>query len=150
MSVSIPERSELDIAGLEELAALFAGSARRGDRFYLRGELGTGKTTFARAYLRALGIAGSIPSPSFIMDAVYSTGDLEVHHLDLFRLECTPMELVLLGFEEVLETADIVLVEWADRLADLDSRPGVVLTLAMTGDPDSREVTVEDRRVAGD
>ena len=142
--------SLMDIDELESTARRFAGSVRSGDRFYLTGDLGTGKSTFARAYIRALGVTGSIPSPSFIMDAVYDIGGLEVHHIDLYRLEHHGPELVLLGFEEVLDTADVVLVEWADRLGNLDSRGGVLVSLEMADDQDCREVRIDDRRVVGD
>jgi tRNA threonylcarbamoyladenosine biosynthesis protein TsaE len=133
--------SLMDIRALESEAQRLAASVRAGDRFYLTGDLGTGKSTFVRAFLRAVGVTGSIPSPSFVMDTVYSAGGLEVHHVDLYRLDPGSPALVLLGLEEVLETADVALVEWADRLPDLDARGGV---------RDVREVSIRDRRVAGD
>ncbi len=77
---------ELNIASLEDLARRFALSVKPGDRFFLRGALGAGKSTFARAFIRALGVEGAIPSPTFIMDSVYSIIHLglEVHHIDLY------------------------------------------------------------------
>ena len=140
---------QLDQAGLEDLAGGFASSVRRGDRFYLVGDLGTGKSTFARAFLRALGVTGPVPSPSFIMDAVYEAGGMEIHHVDLYRLKGNDVELVMLGLEEVLETADMVLVEWADRLDHRHDSGGILIRFTMTDDPGLREVSVEDRRVAG-
>ena len=140
----------MDVGDLEKVAQRYASSVRRGDRFFLVGELGTGKSTFARAYIRALGVTGTIPSPSFIMDAVYETGGMDIHHVDLFRLDCSGPELELLGLEEVLHAADVVLVEWADRLGDLRSRGGILIALGMAEDPGLREVRIDDRRVAGD
>jgi tRNA threonylcarbamoyladenosine biosynthesis protein TsaE len=142
--------SLMDVRALESEAERLAASVRAGDRFYLTGDLGTGKSTFARAFIRAMGVTGSIPSPSFVMDTVYSAGGLEVHHVDLYRLDAGSPALILLGLEEVLETADVVLVEWADRLPDLDSRDGVTIALEMTVDPEVREVSIRDRRMAGD
>jgi tRNA threonylcarbamoyl adenosine modification protein YjeE len=140
----------LDTGGLEDLAREYAGSASRGDRILLVGELGSGKSTFARAYLRALGVTGSIPSPSFIMDAVYRARGFEVHHLDLYRLEGCEAELEMLGLEDVMETADVVLVEWADRLPGFAGISGVVIRLETGEDPGVREVRIDDRRMAGD
>jgi tRNA threonylcarbamoyl adenosine modification protein YjeE len=140
----------METGDLERVAERFASLVRRGDRFFLVGDLGTGKSTFARAYIRALGVSGTIPSPSFIMDSVYRAKGMEIHHVDLFRLECSDPELELLGLQEVLDTADVVLVEWADRLGDLHLRNGLLITLGMTDDPHFREVRIDDRRLAGD
>ena len=77
----------IDQVALEELASGIACSIRPGSRLFLSGDLGAGKSVFARAVLRELGVKGSIPSPSFIVDAVYSAAGLEIHHIDLYRLK---------------------------------------------------------------
>jgi len=150
MNRRYPSVLYLDTEGLEKLAEEFAESVSAGDRFYLVGKLGSGKSTFARAFLRARGVEGSIPSPSFILDAVYSIKDMEIHHIDLFRLGGSALELEMLGLEEVLDSGSIVLIEWADKLDDLDARIGVVITLEIVGDPGARKVSIDDRRMAGD
>ncbi|MBD3277888.1 MAG: tRNA (adenosine(37)-N6)-threonylcarbamoyltransferase complex ATPase subunit type 1 TsaE, partial [Candidatus Aegiribacteria sp.] len=107
----------LDQSGVESLAVELAQDIRAGDRLYLTGPLGSGKSVFARAVLRELGVSGSIPSPSFIVDAVYYASGLEIHHIDLYRLEGDPAELEAYGIAEVLDSSSsVVLVEWADRL----------------------------------
>ena len=141
---------ELDQTGLEQLAADIARKARPGDRFFLSGPLGSGKSTFARAFIRALGIQGAIPSPTFIMDSVYSTVSpvLEIHHMDLYRLFGTEEELVLLGFDQILESEAVVLVEWPERIPFLESLRGCRIELSSGRGPDTRSVRV-DRILAG-
>jgi len=129
-----------DRAATEALAAAVATIARPGDAILLEGELGAGKTVFARAFLRAAAgdPAMEVPSPTFTLVQSYATQIGTVHHFDLWRLD-GPGGLVELGWEDARD--DIVLVEWPDRLGVL--RPTEALTVALqpTG-PDSRRVAL--------
>jgi tRNA threonylcarbamoyladenosine biosynthesis protein TsaE len=125
------------LAATEGLAAAVAGLTRAGDVILLEGELGAGKTVFARAFLRAATGRSTleVPSPTFTLVQGYDTSIGVVHHFDLWRLE-GPGGLTELGWDEARE--GIVLVEWPDRLGLL--RPSAALTVAlrMTG-ADSRQ-----------
>ena len=130
----------VSLAATEALAARLAARARPGDAILLEGPLGAGKTAFARAFLRAA--AGDptleVPSPSFTLLQSYETKLGPVHHFDLWRLD-GPAALPELGFEEAL--ADIVLVEWPDRLGPF--RPAGALTLRLVPiDETTRAVTL--------
>jgi len=133
----------LDRSGLEELAAGMCGLLAPGFVLLLEGGLGAGKSTFARALLRAAGVEGAIPSPSFVVDAVYEVGGLTVHHIDLFRLDGDPYTLAEYGVLDALDSGDAALVEWAEKLPPGAAARGVRVTLAFTDDPDCREVGVE-------
>lgn len=117
-----------DLAATEALAAAVASRARRGDAILLEGPLGAGKTTFARAFLRATtgDAALEVPSPSYTLVQGYDTPIGMVHHFDLWRLD-GPAGLIELGWDDA--RADIVLVEWPDRLGAL--RPPDALTVAL-------------------
>jgi tRNA threonylcarbamoyladenosine biosynthesis protein TsaE len=137
-----------DENALEELAGSIAGILLPGDNILLTGPLGSGKSVFARAVLGWLGVKGGIPSPSFIVDAIYHTRDLEIHHIDLYRLAGVPEELEAYGVMEALDTGCLAVVEWADRLPA--GIPGIHVGLIFTDDPMLRGVEVEDRRMARD
>ncbi len=145
-----PRGGRLDEEGLRGLARRLARRLRPGDRVFLVGDLGTGKSVFARAVLRALGVEGGIPSPSFVMDAVYDTSLGETHHVDLYRLDGAAEELRSTGIASVLDSNATVIVEWADRLPLPFLRGGWRVALEMTEDPEERQVTVERRPLAGD
>jgi tRNA threonylcarbamoyladenosine biosynthesis protein TsaE len=132
------------LAVTEALAAALAGVTRAGDAILLEGELGAGKTAFARAFLRAAtgDPALEVPSPTFTLVQSYATSIGVVHHFDLWRLE-GPGGLAELGWDEACE--GIVLLEWPDRLGPL--RPADALTVALqpTG-PESRSAMLSGWR----
>lgn len=81
----------------------------------LYGDLGVGKTSFARALLRGLGYAGRVPSPTYTLLEHYEVGDLTVVHLDLYRL-AEPRELEFIGLRDWLARPDVwVLAEWPEN-----------------------------------
>jgi tRNA threonylcarbamoyladenosine biosynthesis protein TsaE len=130
MSVTVTTRliDLPSLAATEALAATVAALAQTGDAILLEGELGAGKSAFARAFLRAASSdpALEVPSPSFTLVQSYDTRIGVVHHFDLWRLN-GPGGLTELGWEEARD--DVVLVEWPDRLGAL--RPSDALTLAL-------------------
>lgn len=140
----------LDQEGLEALAASVGGDLSPGEAVLLSGEMGVGKSVFARALLRALGMEGRLPSPGFIMDAVYSSGGIEIHHMDLYRLSGEAGEMLELGIAEALECGTaIVVVEWAEKLPGAISWSPILVRIEYTDDPAMRRVVIDDRRMAG-
>ncbi len=122
-----------DLAATEALAGRLAALIRPGDAILLAGPLGAGKSAFARALLRAASAdpALEVPSPTYTLVQTYDTARGTVHHFDLWRLT-GPGALAELGWDDA--QADIVLVEWPDRLGD--QRPDAALTIALTILPD--------------
>ena len=122
-----------DEAATERLGAQLAERLRPRDILALRGGLGAGKTTLARAILRAASGDPSlvVPSPTFTLVEVYDTRRGAFWHFDLYRLEAAE-QIFELGWEEA-RADGIVLIEWPERLGALLPRHKSV-TLEMEGD----------------
>ncbi|HEC90076.1 MAG TPA: tRNA (adenosine(37)-N6)-threonylcarbamoyltransferase complex ATPase subunit type 1 TsaE [Alphaproteobacteria bacterium] len=121
----------MDLANETEtgaLAARLAKLVKPGDFIALAGDLGAGKTVFARAFIGALaGTAKEVPSPTFTLIQTYDLGVITVHHVDLYRLK-TPEEALELGLDEALSNG-VIVMEWPERLGRY--LPGERLEVAM-------------------
>lgn len=115
-----PRIRDLDLpdeAATGRLAAAVAALARPGDVILLLGDLGTGKTSFARAFIAArAGRATDVPSPTFTLVQTYDLPSGTIWHFDLYRLE-RPDDVRELGIDEAFADG-ISLVEWPDRLGE--------------------------------
>lgn len=123
------EWEDADESALEDVATKIAGVLEPGDVVVLRGEVGSGKTTFVRAAARALGVRETVTSPTYQFARGYEGTakghDITVNHLDLYRLEgLDPRDA--LDLDEYLEPDAITFIEWADPVLDLLQRPSVV------------------------
>jgi len=108
----IKVRSE---TGTARLAAQLSTLTTPGDILSLWGDLGTGKTSFARAFINSLtDHAEEVPSPTFTLLQLYDTPRGEVYHFDMYRLEA-PDDALELGIEDAFVDG-ICLIEWPDRL----------------------------------
>ena len=96
----------------QALAETIAQAAKPGDCILLRGDLGAGKTAFAKGFIRSLLKDADVTSPTFNLVQTYETPSATVWHFDLYRLK-SPAELPEIGLEEALEKG-ITLVEWPD------------------------------------
>ena len=99
----------------------------------LSGELGSGKTTLARALLRALGVEGTVRSPTFTLVEPYETARGNVYHLDLYRLEPGPGTLEGIGYRDLRAQPGLVLVEWPERAGGALGTPDLQVQLALEG-----------------
>ncbi|MFM2105064.1 MAG: hypothetical protein RL338_96 [Chloroflexota bacterium] len=105
----------IDASATGALAGRLAAVARAGDVIALLGELGAGKTVFAKGFGRGLGVTATISSPSFVLMAEYE-GRLPLFHLDLYRLEGAADALAG-GLLDERQRDGVTLIEWAGRLA---------------------------------
>jgi tRNA threonylcarbamoyladenosine biosynthesis protein TsaE len=108
----------------------------------LRGDLGSGKTTLARAIARGTGVRGVIPSPTYNLLFRYSgEGGKEVIHIDLYRLDHAD-DVWELGWSELPGNRDLVLIEWGERAESFLPEPRWEIRLEEGGRSDLREVGV--------
>jgi tRNA threonylcarbamoyladenosine biosynthesis protein TsaE len=140
----------LDLATESQTSALagrLARMAKAGDVIALHGELGSGKTTFARGFIRALGRGDEeVPSPTFTLVEVYEFPDDRpaVWHFDLYRLGKSE-DVYELGFEEALGGA-ILLIEWPERLGPLLPRERLDVELSAGASPTARRARLHGSR----
>jgi tRNA threonylcarbamoyladenosine biosynthesis protein TsaE len=121
------------------LARTLAVVAQRGDRIELVGELGAGKTEFAKGFAAGLGVSEVVNSPSFTIIAEYP-GRLPLFHLDLYRLGGAE-EAMGAGFLDERRLDGVTLVEWADRLSGVFDSDALELRFTVLPD-DSRRIDV--------
>ena len=88
----------------------------------LKGELGAGKTVFARGFAKGLGIESNVSSPSYTLMNEYRKGHKSLFHLDLYRLNCLE-EVVDIGLFDILDSKQPCLIEWAERVYELSKLP---------------------------
>jgi tRNA threonylcarbamoyladenosine biosynthesis protein TsaE len=113
--LAVTSRNEVETA---RIAGAVAHAARPGDVLALAGDLGSGKTAFARGFIRALTTPDEeVPSPTFTLVQTYAAGDRTLYHFDLYRIE-EPEEAWELGIEEAF-AGGITLIEWPERLGRL-------------------------------
>lgn len=128
-----------------ELAARLAAAAQPGDLICLVGELGAGKTQFAKGFARGLGFGGTVNSPSFILMAEYDAR-LPLFHLDLYRL-VDASDAVAGGLLDERQAAGVTLIEWAERLGAVLPASRLEIVIEGSGDaPRVIRLRTEDAR----
>ena len=126
----------------EETVALgrrIGRAARVGDCLALVGELGSGKTHFAKGVAEGLGAAAAreVTSPSFVLCREYLDGRLPFYHLDAYRL-AGARDLEGIGAEEMLEGDGVAALEWADRAPEILPKDHLAIRFEVTGDSTRR------------
>lgn len=122
------------------LARRLAAIAAPGDVIALRGELGAGKTVFAKGFGEGLGVTGTtVASPSFILMAEHR-GRLPLFHIDLYRLD-GPRDAIEGGLLDERQRAGVTLIEWPERLADATPEPRLDVAIDMAGETE-RAITL--------
>ena len=130
-----------DEAATAALAARLAAVARPADIIALKGELGVGKTAFARAFIRARGNEDEVPSPTFTLVQVYNVGPTAIWHFDLYRIRA-PEDAWELGIEDAF-ISGISLIEWPERLGPLLPERRLEITFSFGDRPCERHVSLD-------
>lgn len=137
-------RSEADTMAL---AARLAPMLAPGDTVLLDGDLGAGKSVFARGIARGMGVAGAMPSPTFTLMIPYEANGRKLYHFDLYRI-CDPDEYYAAGLDEFVGGDGVAVVEWP-AMAELKAEPSLHVRLTRGADSDTRLVDIENRGTAG-
>lgn len=129
MKVNLP-----DLAAMEAFGSRIAGVLQPGDVVALNGGLGAGKTTLARAMIRALGHQGEVPSPTFTIIETYDPPavSLPVVHADFYRLE-NPLEAEEIGLDDYRDGAALI-AEWPENAGGFSHEAGCLSITLETAD----------------
>lgn len=132
----------IQIHNLEEtsrLATLLSEHVDAGTLITLKGDLGAGKTTFTKAFGKALGIQKTINSPTFTILKIYRDGRLPLYHIDAYRLEGISQDL---GFSDYYEGDGICIVEWPDFVEEELPKARLELSIYRTDEEEGREFII--------
>ncbi|HJP65216.1 MAG TPA: tRNA (adenosine(37)-N6)-threonylcarbamoyltransferase complex ATPase subunit type 1 TsaE [Actinomycetota bacterium] len=122
------------------LGEAMSGLLRPGDVLSLTGDLGAGKTTFVQGVAKGLGVEQLVVSPTFTLVREYE-GSLPIYHLDVYRLDRI-QEVLDLGFEEMIDDAAVVFVEWGEGIEALLPGEHLTVELSIPEDGDDRDVVL--------
>jgi len=124
-TVNLPEE-----AATLDLGAQLAKCVQGGLTIWLRGDLGAGKTTFSRGFLRGLGFEGKVKSPTYTLVEPYVISGLNIYHFDLYRF-VDEEEWEAAGFREYFNAHTVCLVEWPEKAANLLPTADIEIALAV-------------------
>lgn len=143
-SFELPDESATEALG-QQLAAIVlstpaqesapsspSGSDQTAGLIYLQGNLGTGKTSLARAFLRACGVTGRIKSPSYALLETYNVSRLNLYHIDFYRFN-DPKELAEAGLRDLFTPDAVVLIEWPEKAEGQLPAPDLMIRLDLLG-----------------
>ena len=143
-----PVRREFQMhspSATESFARVVAEFATAGDNLLLQGQIGTGKTVFARALIKAklgeFGLDEEVPSPTYNLVQTYAAGGLEIWHADLYRIS-DPGEAAELGLDDALENA-LCIIEWPERLGNSEWPRGTCIEFRMDERSGCRTLAVD-------
>ncbi len=134
-----------DLQETKKIAIQLAKKLHKGDVVALYGELGSGKTTFTGYLVGALGVKARVQSPTFVLARKYSSPELVVNHIDLYRL--TSVEEVLdIGVKELLEDKDVItVIEWPELIENLLPKSTIRINFEYQGeDEDVRKISIHN------
>lgn len=132
-------------AQTKALAHDIARTLDKGTVICLRGNLGAGKSVFARAFIQYLTqTKDDIPSPTFTLVQHYETDEGIIYHLDLYRLKNTE-EIYELGWEEIIDPQNIALIEWPERIETMLPKSRTEILIEITSE-ESRKIIVQHKK----
>lgn len=128
------------------LANVIKKQVKQGFVTYLNGDLGAGKTTLTRGFVRGMGYVGNVKSPTYTIVEPYELGDWQVYHFDLYRL-ADPEELEFMGIRDYFATNSCSFIEWPEKGAGLLANADVTINMAYQ--EEQRSITLQAESTLG-
>lgn len=129
------------VAETMHLGEALGKRVEKGTTVCLTGDLGTGKTHFAKGFALGMGIRDHITSPTFTIVNEYHEGRLPFYHFDVYRVHDAD-EILDIGFEEYVFGQGVTLIEWADLIESILPDSFIHVNLEKTENPDERKITI--------
>ena len=145
LTFDLPDPAATDELG-RALARAFPGASDGCRVVYLEGEIGAGKSSLVRAFLRACGVRGPVRSPTYTLVEIHPAGGTTFVHVDLYRLR-DGAEIEGLGLRESLEPGRTLLIEWPERLGEALPPPDLRIRLVDRGE--GRRASIDAGTEAG-
>lgn len=127
------------VSDTDRLATIVSKLTFRGFLVLANGDLGAGKTRFAKSLALGLGVKNTVTSPTFNILKCYQGDEMDFYHIDAYRLEGTKQDL---GLEEYIEGEDVCFVEWSEYISYLLPQEYLKLSIIIKED-ESRDITIE-------
>lgn len=138
LKIFVKDEKEAEALGMELAKKLGPGSI-----VALTGNLGAGKTTFAKAIAKGLGVTDLVTSPTFNLIHEHESGRLPFYHFDVYRLE-SPDELQELGYEEYFCGDGVCVVEWADLIENYIPKDAIRVNISYGENENERVIQIDE------
>lgn len=132
----------------ELLGAVLSSICPADTTIYLTGDLGAGKTTMTRGFIRSRGYKGVVKSPTYTLVEEYQTGDVFVYHFDLYRLN-DPEELEMMGIRDYFSPASVRMVEWPSKGEGILPKADLEVDLQIVGNSRKAVITAYSEKGTG-
>lgn len=147
LSIMLLSKTIKTAAAMQKLGAKLASASENAVIIFLYGDLGAGKTTLVRGFLRYLGYKGSVKSPTYTLVENYKLANKIIYHFDLYRL-ANPEELEYIGIRDYFDSENICLVEWPEKGLGILPLPDLIINIAII--PSGRKVEIIAKTIKGE
>lgn len=127
----------------ENLGFILGQEAKKGDIFCLSGDLGAGKTVFAKGFAKGIGYNDNVTSPTFTLMNEYIGGRLPIYHFDLYRLEGGESDMESIGYEDYFYGKGVSLIEWAEIAGDIIPVDAIWIKIDAAEETEHRQISIK-------